>query len=93
MNLIESEKQVTIALIGFPLITYWLTTYCPIAHFSQIRSPDPHKNSIAPINKKPDRPSTKNPIARPQKPGFFRNTSVQPTDSGKNPVSWIIPRR
>ncbi|MEG4110527.1 MULTISPECIES: hypothetical protein [unclassified Microcoleus] len=38
LNLIESEKQVTIALIGFPLITYWLTTYCPIAHFSQIRS-------------------------------------------------------
>ncbi|AFZ07994.1 hypothetical protein Osc7112_3639 [Oscillatoria nigro-viridis PCC 7112] len=23
LNLIESEKQVTIALIGFPLITYW----------------------------------------------------------------------
>ncbi|MEG4498039.1 hypothetical protein QUB05_13675 [Microcoleus sp. F10-C6] len=56
----------------------------PIAHFSQIRSP---------IHKKPDRPSTKNPIAGPQKPGFFRNTSVQPTDSGKNPVSWIIARR
>jgi len=28
-----------------------------------------------------------------QPPGFFRNTSLQPTDSGKNPVSWIIPRR
>ncbi|MEG3881719.1 hypothetical protein QT972_30605, partial [Microcoleus sp. herbarium7] len=28
-----------------------------------------------------------------QKPGFFRNTSLQPTDSGKNPVSWIIARR
>ncbi|MCC3426030.1 MAG: hypothetical protein JGK24_10925 [Microcoleus sp. PH2017_29_MFU_D_A] len=52
-------------------------------------------------NQKPDRPSTKNAIAhqsknaiaRPQKPGFFRNTSLQPTDSGKNPVSWIIARR
>jgi hypothetical protein len=28
-----------------------------------------------------------------QKPGFYRNTSLQPTDSGKNPVSWIIARR
>ena len=28
-----------------------------------------------------------------QPPGFFRNTSLQPTDSGKNPVSWIIARR
>ncbi len=24
-----------------------------------------------------------------QKPGFFRNTSLQPTDSGKNPVSLV----
>src|SRR4028119_1429545 len=83
-----------------------------------------------------NRPSPKNPIAGPQKPGFYRNTSLQlrcctivnkpfmngqdarstrkstlcvtgilpvlengarcelqPTDSGKNPVSWIIARR
>ncbi|MEG4211669.1 hypothetical protein [Microcoleus sp. S13_B4] len=57
-----------------------------------------------PINKKPNRTFLSNPIARsthppknpiagPQKPGFFRNTLLQPTDSGKNPVSWIIARR
>ncbi|MEP6518069.1 hypothetical protein [Microcoleus vaginatus] len=73
MNLIESEKQVTIALIGFPLITYLLTTYCPIAHFSQIRSPDQQKTRSA----------------GPQKPGFYQNTSLQPTDSAKNPVFFV----
>ncbi|MEG4328031.1 hypothetical protein [Microcoleus sp. herbarium5] len=57
LNLIESEKQVTIALIGFPLITYWLTTYCPIAYFSQIRSPiNPKTRSH--ISLKFDRPET-----------------------------------
>jgi hypothetical protein len=28
-----------------------------------------------------------------EKPGFYRNTSLKPTDSGKNPVSGIIARR
>jgi len=62
-----------------------------IAHPQKTRSPihpktrSPiHKKMRSPIHKKPDRPSTKNPIAGPQKPGFFRNTSLQPTDVDKN---------
>ena len=59
------------------------STKNPIVHPQKTRSP---------IHKKPDRPSTKNPIAHPQKnpiagpqkPGFFRNTSLQPTDVDKN---------
>ncbi|WP_216670815.1 hypothetical protein [Microcoleus asticus] len=84
----------------------------PIAHFSQIRSPDQQKTR-SPIHQKLDRtstknsiaPSTKNPIAHfsqirsphqqktrsagLQKPGFYRNSSLQLTDSAKNPVSFV----
>ena len=46
----------------------------------KMRSPI-HKNAIA--------HQPKNAIAGPQKPGFFRNTSLQPTDLDKNPVSLL----